>query len=88
MIKKSFAVVALAMSVTTMWGAGAAWAAQPAVRGCVGSSVSAAAHQPGPFGQFVSGLARDPESPPGVSDNVHTLASGGYSDDEFINTCN
>jgi hypothetical protein len=50
--------------------------------------VSDAAHQPGPFGQFVSGLAHDPESHPGISDNVHTLAAGGYSDDEFVNTCN
>jgi hypothetical protein len=88
MIKKSFTVVALALAVSTIWGAGAAWASQPAVRGCVGSSVSAAAHQPGTFGQFVSGLAHDPESHPGISDNVHTLAAGGYSDDEFVNTCN
>src|SRR4029453_2983421 len=47
-----------------MWGTGAAGAGQPAVRGCVGSSVSDAAHQPGPVGQFVSGLAHDPEPHP------------------------
>ena len=68
-------------------GGGAARADQPVVRG-VGSSVRVAAQQPGPFGQFVAGLARDLESRPGISDNMHTLAAGGYSDDEFVNTCN
>ncbi len=88
MFKKSCTAVALALAVSTIWGASAAWAGQPAVRGCVGSSISAAAHQPWPFGQFVSGLAHDPESHPGVSDNVHTLAAGGYTDEDIPNTCN
>jgi hypothetical protein len=63
-------------------------AAQPVVRGCVGSTLSGAAHAIAPFGGFVSGYARDRESRPGVSDNVHTIAAGGYTDDDFPNTCN
>lgn len=38
--------------------------------------------------QFISGLARDAESQPGVADNEHALAAGGYTDEQFINTCN
>ena len=87
-IKTTGVAVALVSALGAFIGAGVAWASQPVIRGCVGSSVSAAAHQPGPFGQFVTGLARDPESRPGISDNVHLLAAGAYSDEEFVNTCN
>ena len=88
MIKKTCTLTALALSVSTIAAPASAWADQPAVRGCVGSSISAAAQQPGPFGQFIAGLARDPESAPGIADDEHTLAAGGYSDDQFVNTCN
>jgi hypothetical protein len=88
MIKKTCTAAALTLAVSTIPAAGTAWADQPAIRGCVGSTISDAAHQPGPFGQFVSGLAHDPESHPGVSDNVHTLAAGGYTDEDIPNTCN
>jgi hypothetical protein len=88
MIKKSCGAAALMLTIGAICGSGAAWAAQPVVPGCVGSSISAAAQQPGPFGQFVAGVAQEPGSHPGVSDNVHTLAAGGYTDDEFVNTCN
>lgn len=88
MIKKTFTAAALTLAISTIWGTGAAWADQPAVRGCVGSSVSDAAHHLQPVGQFFSDLARDPYSHPGISDNVHTLAAGGYTDEEIPNTCN
>jgi hypothetical protein len=88
MIKKACGAAALVLTVGMAYGTTAAWADQPVVRGCVGSSISAAAQQPGPFGQFVADLAQDPESHPGISDNVRTLAAGGYSDDEFVNACN
>jgi hypothetical protein len=66
----------------------AASAAQPAVKGCVGSTISSAAHVVQPYGQFVKLFAQDSQSHPGVSDNVHTLAAGGYTDAQFPNTCN
>ncbi|HZC69584.1 MAG TPA: hypothetical protein VE442_02710 [Jatrophihabitans sp.] len=89
MKKRIHAAALLAAILLPLAAAAPAYAAQPAVQGCVGSSVGAAAQQPGPFGQFVNGVAHDPTSVrPGVGDEVQTLAAGGLPDDEFPNTCN
>jgi hypothetical protein len=88
MIKTSCVAAALALAAGGICGTSPAWAEQPAVRGCVGFSVSDAAHHLRPVGQFFSDLARDPYSHPGISDNVHTLAAAGYTDEEIPNTCN
>ena len=82
------AAIAAGSTLVVLGSATAAGAGQPAVKGCVGSTISAAAHAIQPYGQFVKGFAQDPLSHPGVSDNVHTLAAGGYTDAEFPNTCN
>jgi hypothetical protein len=87
LITKTAAIVA-GSALVVLASASAAGAGQPAVRGCVGSSISAAAHAINPYGQFVEQFAQDPQSHPGVSDDVHTLAAGGYTDAQFPNTCN
>ena len=77
----------LAVAAAMLIPAATARADQPAVRGCVGASISQAARSDGRFGGFVDGLAHD-GSGVGLSDNVHTLAAGGYPDDVFPNSCN
>jgi hypothetical protein len=68
----------------------AASAATPSVRGCVGTSISAAATSSdgATFGHFVSGVARDTSERPGVGDAVQALESGQVLDRDFANTCN
>jgi hypothetical protein len=65
-----------------------ALAAQPAVRACLGASVSAGAQLFHPYGQVV--LA--PNTPTGpfgkVSDAVHAIQAGLVPDSIYPNTCN
>ena len=86
-IAKSAVIVASSVC-TLLVSSPAALASQPAVNGCVGASISGAAHAIQPYGQFVSQFARDAQSHPGVSDDVHTLAAGGFTDAQFPNSCN
>ena len=66
----------------------AARAARPAVRACVGHSLSAVASASTQFGQFVSSTARDPTDHPGIGDAVQALQAGQVPDSAFPNTCN
>ena len=67
---------------------GAASAAQPAARGCVGESISASAKALHPYGQVVL----DPNAPRNpfgsIADAVHAVQAGQVPDSVFPNTCN
>lgn len=73
-------VISAAVSV----GAGSASAATPAVKGCVGESISAYAKDDGPYGAFISVVARDSR----LGDNVQLVQAGLLHDDSYKNTCN
>ena len=67
---------------------GAASAAQPAAKGCVGESISANAQALHPYGQVVL----DPNAPRSafgtIGDAVHAVQAGQVPDSVFPNTCN
>jgi hypothetical protein len=69
-------------------GVGAAGAATPAVKGCVGASVSAAADAFHPYGRnFVSTIT--PRNEFGsLADGLHALQAGDVDDALYPNTCN
>jgi hypothetical protein len=67
-----------------------AFAATPAVTGCVGETISAAAQGGAAYGHEVSGIASDANGfgGPGVGAEVQGLESGQLPDAVFPNTCN
>ena len=72
---------------------GAAGAATPVTKGCVGSTVSglaAAARDSGiPYGQLVRSFAQDPNTAhPGLGDGIQLLQAGLVPDEIVPNTCN
>jgi hypothetical protein len=76
--------VALAVGVT----AGTASAGQPAVKGCLGESVSANAQLLHPYGQVVL-VPNAPRNEAGsIGDAVHLVQAGLFPDELFPNTCN
>jgi hypothetical protein len=85
-------VVSIALCVGLL-GAGAAAtasAAQPVSQGCVGDTVTAAAHAVHPYGSAVSGFAHDTSNGnrAGVGDDLQALQAGQVPDEVFPNTCN
>ena len=74
------AVIATAVLV----GTGSASAAKPVVTGCVGASVSSNAKAEGPYGAFISSVARDG----GLGDDVQAVQAGLVPDELYENTCN
>ena len=80
----SCALVASAIGIS----AGTAAAGKPAVRGCVGESVSANAKALQPYGKnFISEVA--PTNDFGTLGNaVQAVQAGGVPDDAYANTCN
>ena len=73
--------------------AGAVGAATPAVRGCVGdtlSSAAAGAHSSGiPLGLIIRDFAQDPNTAhPGLGDGIQSLQAGFVADEVVPNTCN
>ena len=58
-------------------------AGTPTVHGCTGNTIAYAAHTMAPFGGFVAPLAREGR----ISLDVHTVQSGGFTDEEFPNSC-
>jgi hypothetical protein len=65
-------------------GVGSASAAEPAVQGCVGESVSSNAKAPGPYGAFISSVAMHG----GIGGDVQVVQAGLVPDDVYPNTCN
>jgi hypothetical protein len=80
-------LVACASGVALLtFGMGTASAGQPAVQGCFGASVSANAGLPGPYGQFVSGIA--PRNGLGsVGEAVQAVQAGLIPDQVYPNSC-
>lgn len=77
--------IAMAVAAGAFLGlAPAAHAGTPSVHGCMGNTIAYSAHTLAPFGQFVAPLARAGE----VALDVHTIQSGGFTDEEFPNSCN
>jgi hypothetical protein len=73
--------------------AGAVGAATPATRGCVGSTLSAAAadaHSQGiPLGLIIRDFAQDPNTAHvGLGDDIQVLQAGFVPDEIVPNTCN
>ena len=58
--------------------------AAPNVQGCMGNAIAYAAHTLAPIRQFVAPLARAG----GVARDVHTIQAGGFTDEEFPDSCN
>jgi len=69
---------------------GAAFASQPVVPNCVGTTFSGAAHalEPGALGAVVTGFAQAPDGQPGLGDGILALQAGGVPDEIANNTCN
>lgn len=62
-----------------------AFAAKPAVQGCLGEDVSGYAQGGSAFGEFISGLAT---TIPGVGGDVQAHLAGDVPDEDIPNTCN
>src|SRR4051812_14991183 len=85
--------LAIVMAATVLGAAnviGFASAAQPAIQGCVGSSVSGNARATARYGQVISSVATDGSGlgGPGVGSEVQAVQAGQVSDALFPNTCN
>lgn len=79
------------VSAALLTSAGSAGAGKPAVQGCVGSTLSDAAHNlpPGDLGALIVGFAQAPETAhPGLGDGIQDLQAGLVPDEVAVNTCN
>jgi hypothetical protein len=86
-MKKIIMSCALAVSAIAI-GTGTVSAGAPAVKGCVGESISANAKLLQPYGKnFVSTVA--PRNDFGtLGDALQVLQAGGIPDEAYPNTCN
>ena len=81
-------VMGLIAAAALFFAGGAADAATPASKGCMGESVSAAAQgNQGAFGALVSSTAQL-EGDPGIGDIVQAIQAGLIPDEVLSNTCN
>jgi hypothetical protein len=69
-------------------GAGPASAVKPAVKGCLGHSVSANAGALHPYGQVVLAPATPRSDLGSIGDAVRLVQTGQLDDEIFPNTCN
>ncbi len=90
-MKRLFIVLSISLLAALGLNTGVAGAAEPAIQGCYGESISALATNqpvPGAFGGGVVGFAQDPNSRPGLGDGVQALQAGVVPDNVVPNTCN
>lgn len=82
--------IAIGIAITTclMVGTVPASAATPAVRGCLGASVSSFSSAFVRSGWLYRDFAQDPGSRPGLGDAVQGVQAGAVPDADFPNTCN
>ena len=89
-------MVAWVVAAAALTGvATAAGASRPVVQGCVGSTLSGAAHDlqdigapPGALGDIMSGFAHSPDGQPGLGDGIQVLQAGQLPDEVAANNCN
>ena len=82
--------IAIGIAITSCLTIGTlpASAANPAVKGCVGKSVSSFSSTIVRSGWLYRDFAQDPASRPGLGDAVQGLQAGAVPDAAFPNSCN
>lgn len=92
-MKRLFIVLSISLLAALGLNTGVAGAAEPAIQGCYGDSISALAnHSAGAFGAgtviFAQGEPIEVAPLPGLGDGVQLLQAGQVPDPVVLNTCN
>jgi len=85
-MKKTLRAMTTAALMTVALNGGAAFAATPAHRGCLGADTSSYAKAGRSFGQLVRGIATS--GPQVIGEEVQAHLAGEIPDEVFPNSCN